>query len=152
MRNYGFTLVELLITIAIIAIVIVVVVATINPIEQLYKAQDSANFTNAESLVSAIDRYHTTSEGKHPNIQIFTNSILCEDIIDAGPVTNIKAIKYELSEWFPKEIMDQGSELYAGYAFSSVKVCYRVKSVQNITKSTESGCNVGYLYYLCLPQ
>ena len=80
-----------------------------------------------------------------------TNSIVCQDIIDAGPVTDIVALKNELSEWFPREIIDQGSELYAGYVFDSVKVCYRVKSSGNIAKSAENGCNVGYLYYLCIP-
>ena len=148
----GFTLVEMLIVIAIVAIVVLIVIATINPIEQLHKAQDSANLANAENLMGAIERYHASNEGEHPKIQIFTNSLLCEDIIDAGPVTDIEVLKYELSEWFPKEIMDQGSELYAGYAFNSVKVCSRVKSSRNIADSVEDGCNVGYLYYLCIPR
>ena len=152
MIKKGFTLVEILIVIAIITIVVLIVIATINPIEQLHKAQDSANLVNAESLMGAIERYHASSEGEQPNIQIFTNSLLCEDIIDAGPVTDIEAIKYELSEWFPKEIIDEGYELYAGYALNSVRVCYRVKSTKNIVDSAGYGCNVGYLYYICVPQ
>lgn len=152
MIKKGFTLVEILIVIAIITIVVLIVIATINPIEQLHKAQDSANLVNAENLMGAVERYHASSEGEQPNIQIFTNSLLCEDIIDAGPVTDIDAIKYELSEWFPKEIMDEGSELYAGYALNSVRVCYRVKSSKNIVDSAGYGCNVGYLYYICIPQ
>ena len=152
MIKKGFTLIELLVVIAIIVIVALVIIATINPIEQLRKAQDSANLANAENLMGAIERYHAFNEGKHPDIQIFTNSLFCEDIIDAGPITNIEALDYELSNWFPKEIMDQGSELYAGYAFSSVKVCYRVKSSKNIADSVEFGCNVGFLYYVCIPR
>ena len=72
----GFTLIELLIVIVIISVVIIVVIAAINPIEQLHKAQDNANLGNAENLMSAIDRYHATNDGEHPNIQIFTNSLL----------------------------------------------------------------------------
>lgn len=152
MIKKGFTLIELLIVIVIIVIVVLVVIAAINPIEQLHKAQDAANLANVENLRGAIERYHASNEGEHPNIQIFTNSLVCEDIIAAGPVTDIEVLKNELSEWFPKEIMDQGSELYAGYAFDSVKVCYRVKSSKNIVDSAENGCNVGYLYYLCMPK
>jgi type II secretory pathway pseudopilin PulG len=147
----GFTLVEPLIVIAILIVVVLIVIAAINPIEQLNKAKDRASQANAENLLSAIYRFQASNEGDNPDIQIFTNSYVCEDIIDAGPVTNVSALKNELSSWFPKEIIDQGSELYAGQVGGRVRACYQVRSVQSISKVGEEGCNSGYLYYLCLP-
>lgn len=68
MRNYfklfkvksGFTLIELLVVIGILGILAAAMVATIDPFEQLKKAQDT-NTTNAlVEYVNAITRYYTT--------------------------------------------------------------------------------------------
>jgi prepilin-type N-terminal cleavage/methylation domain-containing protein len=56
----GFTLVELLIVIALIAILSVAVLATINPIEQSNKARDAAQKNDAAEVLSAYERYYTT--------------------------------------------------------------------------------------------
>lgn len=55
----GFTLVELLIVIALIAILSVAVLATINPIEQSNKAKDSTVQNDAAEVMNAIERYYT---------------------------------------------------------------------------------------------
>lgn len=56
----GFTLVELLIVIALIAILSVAVLATINPIEQSNKARDSRVQNDAAEIVNAAERYYAT--------------------------------------------------------------------------------------------
>lgn len=55
----GFTLVELLIVIALIAILSVAVLATINPIEQSNKAKDSTVQNDAAEVMNALERYYT---------------------------------------------------------------------------------------------
>ncbi len=58
-KNNGFTLVELLIVIALIAILSVAVLATINPIEQSNKAKDSTIQNDAAEVLNAYERYYT---------------------------------------------------------------------------------------------
>lgn len=58
-KNLGFTLVELLIVIALIAILSVAVLATINPIEQSNKAKDSTTQNDAAEVMNALERYYT---------------------------------------------------------------------------------------------
>lgn len=63
--NTGFTLVELLIVITLIAILAVAIVATLNPIEQINRARDARYKNDASELLSAIERYYT-STGEYP--------------------------------------------------------------------------------------
>lgn len=59
-KEGGFTLVELLIVIALIAILSVAVLATINPIEQSNKARDAAMKNDAAEVLGAIERYYAS--------------------------------------------------------------------------------------------
>jgi prepilin-type N-terminal cleavage/methylation domain-containing protein len=61
----GFTLVELLIVIALIAILSVAVLATINPIEQTNKARDAKFKNNAAEVLGAYERYYA-SQNAYP--------------------------------------------------------------------------------------
>jgi len=61
----GFTLVELLIVIALIAILSVAVLATINPIEQTNKARDAKFKNDAAEVISAYERYFA-SQNNYP--------------------------------------------------------------------------------------
>lgn len=58
----GFTLVELLIVIALIAILSVAVLATINPIEQANKARDAAMQNDAAEVLNAYERMYANSQ------------------------------------------------------------------------------------------
>ncbi len=58
----GFTLVELLIVIALIAILSVAVLATINPIEQSNKAKDSSVQNDAAEVMNAYERYYANAQ------------------------------------------------------------------------------------------
>lgn len=64
-KRSGFTLVELLIVIALIAILSVAVLATINPIEQSNKARDAAFKNDAAEVLGAYERYYA-SQNNYP--------------------------------------------------------------------------------------
>ena len=61
----GFTMIELLIVIAVLGILAVAVLSAINPIEQINRSRDTGTRSDAEQLISAIDRYYT-SKGYYP--------------------------------------------------------------------------------------
>lgn len=69
----GFTLVELLIVIALIAILSVAVLATINPIEQSNKAKDSTVQNDAAEVLNAYERYYA-SQSSYPWVDVFTGT------------------------------------------------------------------------------
>lgn len=56
----GFTLVELLIVIALLGIIATVVIAAINPIEQANRARDAGYKADTSQLLSAIERYYAS--------------------------------------------------------------------------------------------
>jgi prepilin-type N-terminal cleavage/methylation domain-containing protein len=60
MKSQGFTLVELLIVIAVIGILAVAVLAALDPIEQLKKARDTGRVADSRELYSAYNRYYAS--------------------------------------------------------------------------------------------
>lgn len=64
-RKLGFTMIELLIVIAVLGILAVAVLAAINPIEQINRGRDTGSRSDAEQLISAIDRYYA-GKGFYP--------------------------------------------------------------------------------------
>jgi len=61
-KNYGFTLVELLIVITLIAILAVAIVATLNPVEQVNRARDARYKNDASELLAAVERYYASTQ------------------------------------------------------------------------------------------
>ena len=57
-KQLGFTMIELLIVIAILGILAVAVLSAINPIEQINRGRDTGSGSDAEQLISAIDRFY----------------------------------------------------------------------------------------------
>lgn len=64
-RRLGFTMIELLIVIAVLGILAVAVLAANNPIEQINRGRDTGSRSDAEQLLSAIDRYYA-GKGYYP--------------------------------------------------------------------------------------
>ena len=58
----GFTMIELLIVIAVLGVLAVAVLSAINPIEQINRGRDTGSRSDAEQLLTAIDRYYTATE------------------------------------------------------------------------------------------
>lgn len=61
----GFTMIELLIVITILGILAVAVLSAINPIEQINRGRDTGSQSDAEQLLSAMDRYNAF-QGYYP--------------------------------------------------------------------------------------
>lgn len=61
----GFTMIELLIVIAVLGILAVAVLSAINPIEQINRGRDTGSRSDAEQLISAVDRFYAT-KGYYP--------------------------------------------------------------------------------------
>jgi prepilin-type N-terminal cleavage/methylation domain-containing protein len=81
----GFTLVELLIVIALIAILAVGVLSTINPVEQRNKATDANTANDAGEVLGALERYYT-NQSVYPWMMI--DSTLTADA-QFGAVSNV---------------------------------------------------------------
>lgn len=66
-RQLGFTLVELLVVIAVIGVLASVVLVAINPIEQINRAKDAGAKSALRQVVDANQRYVTVNGGQFPN-------------------------------------------------------------------------------------
>ena len=143
---------ELLVSLAIIVVIAIIIFVVINPVEQLKKARDRANASNATTLLTAINRYVVTSQTT-PVILDHAVSNECSIIISAGPVYDFTSLRNEVSDWFGNVITEPRSELYTGFGGGNeVKVCYRVESFANVQKAVDEGCTVLGFSYLCLPE
>jgi prepilin-type N-terminal cleavage/methylation domain-containing protein len=64
-KQLAFTMIELLIVIAILGILAVAVLSAINPIEQINRGRDTGTRSDAEQLISAIERFYAMT-GYYP--------------------------------------------------------------------------------------
>ncbi|MFZ5366297.1 MAG: type II secretion system protein [Patescibacteria group bacterium] len=103
----GFTLVELLIVIALIGVLAVAVLSAINPLEQINRARDTGYKNDIEQLLSALDRYYTTQQkvpwatGTDP-----TPELKCIDARTADP--NGPGVCASATSCNPATVADQG--------------------------------------------
>ncbi|MFH1244700.1 MAG: type II secretion system protein [bacterium] len=59
LKKLGFTMIELLIVIAVLGILAVAVLSAINPIELINRGRDTGSKSDVEQVASAVDRYYT---------------------------------------------------------------------------------------------
>lgn len=64
-RRAGFTMIELLVVIAILGILAATVLAAINPVEQINRARDTREQSDAAQLATGVQRFYT-SQQKYP--------------------------------------------------------------------------------------
>jgi prepilin-type N-terminal cleavage/methylation domain-containing protein len=91
----AFTLVELLIVIALIAILSVAVLATINPIEQSNKARDAKFKNDAAEVLSAYERYYAAQNAYPWNIDNDASGSIDND----EPDTDENYIAFLSTDW-----------------------------------------------------
>lgn len=78
-ENSAFTLVELLIVIALIGILATALVATLNPVEQINRARDSRYKNDAAELLAAIERYYaSTQDYPWVSLEMLSATGVCE--------------------------------------------------------------------------
>lgn len=87
----GFTLVELLIVIALIAILSVAVLATINPIEQSNKARDAKVQNDAAEVMNAYERYYAGKQS-YPWVDV----IVSTDTVDSAYFSRSSQVGFAL--------------------------------------------------------
>ena len=80
MRKSGFTLVELLMVVAIIGVLAAVLVVAINPLQQMKKARDAGRLSDMAQIVRALEWY-LVGYGRFPPI----DADICCDGWDVGP-------------------------------------------------------------------
>ena len=151
MKNKGFTLIELLIVITLLGILAVAVLSAINPVEQMNRSRDTASRSDAEQLLSAIDRYYastgyypwftappTDDESDH-SLKCDGNKTFCKvdmnlkDDEDEPILTKLSSGGYaEIKESFVTRITDEGyNHLYVyneGKQGDSTYVCFKPQS------------------------
>ncbi len=76
MNNKGFTLIELIIAIAIIAILAALSFTAINPGKRIGNANDDQRVTEARSILEAIDKYTADNNSLPPTIDNMSNNTI----------------------------------------------------------------------------
>ncbi len=85
--SLGFTMIELLIVISILGILAVAVLSAINPVEQINRGRDTGSRSDAEQLLSAIDRFNAF-QGYYPwvaSAQTVNTAVAWTEVDAASP-------------------------------------------------------------------
>ncbi len=153
----GFTMIELLIVIAVLGILAVAVLAAINPIEQINRGRDTGSRSDAEQLIGAVDRYFTAS-GYYPwqvgatDAAVSTGWIAVgDDWVDSATAKVLPKLSgtgtAEIKESFTNRITASGYNtlfVYNGGAQgNSTYVCFAPKS-QNFVTEAGIRCTAGF--------
>ena len=165
----GFTLVEMLIVIAIIGVLAVAVLSAINPIEQMRKARDTRRKSNASELLNAVERYYATREAWPTSFTTAgaENGSTCSVAVPNGQLSSENltelATTNEMKPEFLTRISNADNYLYAAVDTAGgsqlVRICYEIESDANIEKyrgSMTSGsgtaCSTATGYFACIPE
>jgi len=142
----GFTLIEMLIVIAVIGILAVAVLSAINPVEQMKKARDTRRRSNAAELLNGLERYYTTHEEYPAGFPTATGSCKGTQVTDAMAGTLVT--EGELKTEFKTRIGTVGDELYVYLDGDELMhICYEVEAKANVG---DVDCTEG-VDYACLP-
>src|SRR5947209_7108256 len=73
--NSGFTLVELIVVMAVIAILAGITIAAVNPAEQLKRGRDTARITSNAQIGRAVQQYYTSQSGAYPAVATWDTAL-----------------------------------------------------------------------------
>ncbi len=153
-QRAGFTMIELLIVITILGILATAVLSAINPIEQINRGRDTGSQSDAEQLISAIDRYYAFN-GTYPwqgtgdnaatndpilEFQEVTNDLEGTDQPDGTAVLSELQLKNELKESFLDRVGEAPNPLFifnGGGNGDSTYVCFIPLSESFLQKAKE---------------
>jgi prepilin-type N-terminal cleavage/methylation domain-containing protein len=114
----GFTLVELLIVIAILGTLAVVVLIALNPVQQLARTRDSGRTSTVTQLGHAMEAYGTTRNGVFPAL---SGTWIATYLVTSGEITVVpSAISYSA-----------GGAICQGTTAVQNNVCYKVGGTNN---------------------
>jgi type IV pilus assembly protein PilA len=83
----GFTLIEILLVIALIAILAGIVIIAINPAKQLAEGRNAQRWSNTNTILNAIDQYALDNNGNLPSSIGTTSTEICKT--DAAACTGL---------------------------------------------------------------
>ncbi len=83
-KDRGFTMIELLLVIAILGVLAVVVLIALNPLQQIARARDSGRISGVTQLGHAIEAYGTTNSGIYPPVTNWMTTLR-----DAGEIASL---------------------------------------------------------------
>jgi prepilin-type N-terminal cleavage/methylation domain-containing protein len=164
-KSRGFTLVEMLIVIAVIGVLAVAVLSAINPIEQMRKARDTRRRSNAAELLNALERYYATTES-YPSDFTSAHAVAntCAaatggGAVGSGAMGDLVANDELKIEYTDRITATAANYLYAGGDWGNTDlaiVCYEIESQANINKyaGASNYCSAAAAgpHYICLPE
>ena len=65
--SYGFTLIEVLLVIAILAILAAIVIVAVNPAKQFGDSQNAQRWSDVRAILNAVHQYSIDNYGSYPN-------------------------------------------------------------------------------------
>lgn len=81
----GFSLVELLVVIAVIGILATLVVSAINPAEQLNRARDAKRQQEVNRLAKALAAYYTNNNSQYPLVAGWVGTLIAANELNSQP-------------------------------------------------------------------
>jgi len=158
----GFTMVELMIVIAIIGIIAVAVLSAINPIEQINKGRDTRTRSDASEMLNAMERMYATDE-RYPFFDSSVGNVWAAGLLSAsaaaagGPMTSLQLAtaltgQSELKNGFDSRIVvgtaatPNSIQVYKGPTADQIYVCFRPSSAQ-FQREANKKCITGSINY-----
>lgn len=158
-------MIELLIVIAVLGVLAVAVLSAINPIEQINRSYDTGSRSDAEQLISAVDRFYTAKQyypwqgaaDDETNLHQANAMLNMKNPGDAAPdgggilnvtniLNNLSGQTGELKDAFISKIgTTEYNALYLhnhGLAGSSTYVCFKPKS-KSFLDAAQKRCGAG---------
>ncbi|MFI5265216.1 MAG: type II secretion system protein [Candidatus Levyibacteriota bacterium] len=105
-RSIGFTLIELIVVIAVIGILGVVLITILNPAAQIRKSRDSVRKTALKQIQSALEQYFNDTGG-YPTTSCFSGTAGCWTV-GAGSFLGASAATYMPS--LPQDPIQSGAD------------------------------------------